>query len=708
MTPDLAIAITAMAVSLCAFVIACAQALQQYFGTAEGFRRCQASVIDQWAKLTDRNFTLKNWEFRFETRFAVPALLMYDPTDPNPTSAGRRVIPIDGSDASYAASMITKAAPLAKAENSRQPPIPVPTDVETGVQTPGRGSRHRGLRNVPTETPKEEQQQDYIEDELATWVLLLRTLQEYQELQREEFKGGPLHPEISQITLVPAVKVVRKSWDFMQPDIVKPYAISTVNDIVIIMHQLGLEWSEFDPKAGRMQADSNHIGLSVTSSWVRGLGAMLFFYTSGRHVKSGRPSRLYIPNRLAAVLGFGYLPRSAVETGSLDHPEWPIQNGAFDHIIGRYCGVEFAKKMRLQAGELSNCISVYSELPALVAPVFRLKDSKLTRIRRPSADITLVHLSKLLLGPFFLKLMRTEHHPGDEISNIKERCEKILNELGVGVSLQEWLDNFKQRLISVWKDNVQSREPGNLLLEFGSVYENADDWTYAIKMCLSNLVVLTSKNDQSGYDPAIQEPERHLRLSQTKKAIEDIHNELSGAWYDRLKVFVDAVASNKADLARLDLIHETWEYTNQFFLKENKDHIDRQGFGAIRKEYRQDASYKQYLSVYLKAMASYMDEFRSAANIPQDFASLSEADYNWQRAVKSMEAYFDCQHPQVIKQLQVLWPDLGFSESETWANTVWSMLFLRGCCWHLLHDFSKNASIVGSEWYESKMPVYIG
>lgn len=91
-----------------------------------------------------------------------------------------------------------------------------------------------------------------------------------------------------------------------------------------------------------------------------------------------------------------------------------------------------------------------------------------------------------------------------------------------------------------------------------------------------------------------------------------------------------------------------------------------------------------------------------------DFASLSEADYNWQRAVKSMEAYFDSQRPQVIKELQVLRPDLGSSESETWANTVWSMLFLRGCCWHLLHGFSKNASIVGSEWYESKMPVYIG
>jgi hypothetical protein len=354
MTPDLAIAVTAMAVSFCAFIIVCAQALQQYFGTAEGFRRCQASVIDEWASLTERNFRLKNWEFRFETRFAVPALFVYDPHDVSgfSNSPGRRIIQINGSLASYKASMITKPSFIPD-----EALLPVPLHVKTGFQVVkvSGDSRHRDFKRTPPG-----KREDYVEDELATWVLLLRTLQEYQELQREEFQQGKgsLYPERTQITLMPGVKIVRKSWDFMQPDIIKPYAISTVNDIVIIMHQLGLEWSEFDPKAGRMQADSHHIGLSVTSTWVRGLGVMVYFYESGRHVKSGRTSRLYIPSRLAAVLGFGYLPRCEVETGFRDNTGWPIQDhGGLDRIIGRYCGAEVAKEMRLQANELSNCIS---------------------------------------------------------------------------------------------------------------------------------------------------------------------------------------------------------------------------------------------------------------------------------------------------------------------------------------------------------------
>jgi hypothetical protein len=284
---------------------------------------------------------------------------------------------------------------------------------------------------------------------------------------------------------------------------------------------------------------------------------------------------------------------------------------------------------------------VYSELPALVSPVFRLKDSKLTQIRRPSADITLVHLSKLLLGPFFLNLKRSSQHEGDEVSKIQQRSMEILNELGVNVSLQGWVNNSKESIISLWKDQVQSREPANLLLcsfdtdssgsmyfnslarsfvtsrDFGTIYETAERWAYAMKICSSNLAVLTSKNDDSGYDPAISEPDRYLRLSQTKVKIESFRNALSAAWYDKLKVFGDAVASNKADMAKLDRIHEAWEDTNHYFLKENTGHVERLGFGAIQIEYHQDSLYKQCLNVYFKALAACMDELRSAASIPQ-------------------------------------------------------------------------------------------
>ena len=61
---------TALILSVAAFLISVSQMLQQYFATAEGYRRCQYSVLGPWFKHTRRRF---RWsEFRFETHFQTP------------------------------------------------------------------------------------------------------------------------------------------------------------------------------------------------------------------------------------------------------------------------------------------------------------------------------------------------------------------------------------------------------------------------------------------------------------------------------------------------------------------------------------------------------------------------------------------------------------------------------------------------------------
>jgi hypothetical protein len=65
------VSLAAIVLSVAAFIISVGQALQQYFATAEGYRRCQESVMGKaWAKFTMRRF--RKAEFRFETLFSTP------------------------------------------------------------------------------------------------------------------------------------------------------------------------------------------------------------------------------------------------------------------------------------------------------------------------------------------------------------------------------------------------------------------------------------------------------------------------------------------------------------------------------------------------------------------------------------------------------------------------------------------------------------
>lgn len=69
------LSIAAIAVALVALIVALGQLSGQYLATADGYRRCQASVMGPWAK-----FTRLRWrwsQFRFET-FTSPEILFID------------------------------------------------------------------------------------------------------------------------------------------------------------------------------------------------------------------------------------------------------------------------------------------------------------------------------------------------------------------------------------------------------------------------------------------------------------------------------------------------------------------------------------------------------------------------------------------------------------------------------------------------------
>jgi hypothetical protein len=277
------VALTALVVALVALFATTGQLLQQYFATADGFRRCQPSVMGLWARKTKLRWRWR--EFRFETRFNIPRIV-YGPIH---EQMGKGVEIGSGS------------CTLIGTEESLQ-----------GSMTyPGWGSY--------------DARRYYNSDELVCWVPLLAQL----HIQgREAVKYFPQKPgSVENDTMIPVIQFVHKSWDFMPPEVVRPMASSTVSDIAIMARRLGMVWKNFDPGSGLMRAEGN--GHVITSTMVRSLGTILQYTFTSRE-NSGRCS--YIPVREADKLGFGLV--------EFDHklfgPDMPgdLDVGSYEGIAG--------------------------------------------------------------------------------------------------------------------------------------------------------------------------------------------------------------------------------------------------------------------------------------------------------------------------------------------------------------------------------------
>jgi hypothetical protein len=230
------LSVVALVVALVALVTTIGQVLQQYFATADGYRRCQSSVIGPWAKRTRLRW---RWsEFRFETLFTTPHIQLYrhswhSPGTPEPPFKGRHWIV--GS-----------------------------FDADTKIDSLISGSDDEGSDHV-------------------TWLRFLRATQWAHKKMISRLKAGTYAQDDktkaeasereSQYLTIPLIMFEERSWDFMPPDVVKPYARTSVGDIAIIARRLGMEWERFEPAEGILRAQGN--GYMLTSTSVRSVGTMI-------------------------------------------------------------------------------------------------------------------------------------------------------------------------------------------------------------------------------------------------------------------------------------------------------------------------------------------------------------------------------------------------------------------------------------------------
>lgn len=335
------LSIAALAVALVALIVALGQVLGQYFATAEGYRRCQASVMEPWARKTRMQW---RWsQFRFETFFTVPELIFLN-------------------DSSPATKAHTKSSPDSSA---------FILDPKPGSHCPPSSSLD-GMFDITAC------------DEMVCWIHFLQSLHQNESVLSKlqcysKFDGT------SQLAK-PGVIFKERSWNFMSPGIVRPLAVTSISDIGVMARRLGMTWTDFRPEDGIMRAEGN--GHVLCSTLIRSLGIILQYIYVGPPVIGNALSRtplqpsIYIPTREADMMGFGILSGY----GDLSIPSFKI--GTITDVYTTMNTLDeshkASQKIRDVRGIEPTCTFGFSDLIPLTAPMMRLRGSTVIGLPIPT------------------------------------------------------------------------------------------------------------------------------------------------------------------------------------------------------------------------------------------------------------------------------------------------------------------------------------
>ncbi|KAL5348447.1 hypothetical protein ACLOAV_006930 [Pseudogymnoascus australis] len=256
------LAAAALAIALVALISTVGQLLQQYFATADGYRRCRKSVVGEYARKTRLHWRWR--EFRFETLYTTPDIFL---TGDGAPSRKRQAI-LTGSEDSRHISLVPRAS-ITHEE--------LEIDDEAYEATPVRGKVHYPQDS----TDKRLEPSTSFGGEMASWIPLLHWVHEsvHASLQHETNIPDPVSFAPPKFRL-PAVIFRERSWDFQPPDALRPLAKTTLSDIAIIARRMGMKWKDFRPSEGILRAEGH--SHTITSTVVRSLGIILQYSYTGQ------------------------------------------------------------------------------------------------------------------------------------------------------------------------------------------------------------------------------------------------------------------------------------------------------------------------------------------------------------------------------------------------------------------------------------------
>ena len=416
---DTNIAAAALAIALVAFVTALGQLLQQYFATADGYRRCQRSVMGEWATKTRLRWRWR--EFRFETLYTTPEFFMTE----GMLDRSNHIL-IEGSTESRALSL----GPALRSS---------PSDI-----------RHS--------------------NETVCWVSLLN------QLHLSSARNGACNTEgIS----LPALSLQERSWDFQLPDIVRPLGVCSVSDIAIIARRLGMRWKDFRPFEGSLKAEG--YSQFITSTNVRSLGIVLQYnYTWKeewrptfrlgmiRGFKRQKEER-YMPTVKADRLGFGIL------TGLVDLNVPDLVVGTRQEILATLNVLDESGKSAASLRDLYNEDLDYhlrtADLVAMTTAMTRLRGRSHVQVPAPSENMYgftttgkgrrafRICLQKYLEDS---RCTRFQHSP-----TVLSTCQHLF---------ETWKEWEWQSFDSIYTDQIPARLPPSYLDAVHDEYNKCTNW----------------------------------------------------------------------------------------------------------------------------------------------------------------------------------------------------------------------------------------
>ncbi|KAF5867573.1 uncharacterized protein Bfra_010548 [Botrytis fragariae] len=347
--------LVALLVAVIALLTTCLQVAQQYFSSAEGYRRCAESVMGLWSAGTHRQLRIR--EFRVEVVFEVPVILVAPPDNLRGPIMNKPIHYIDGTPESY------------KNTKVREPDDQLKKDKET-------------IQRIHT-----------ADDERASWVTLLSSLQteesesrKWDELIRLKRPTG-VSIKRPEYELAVGLQVKTRSWDFVPASMTKPYATSAICHLVEMMAFLGMYWKVFDQIQWNLRAEGN--GFILTSTTVHGLGVMVVFTVTG---KSKFEQDRVIPSNDVKALCFGTVPNIFEEKEYLEKLDAESQSlelkfGSQDDVdltlesLG--CTPQILKRYRKDHRHI---FSVSFEIIGMLGKVTRIRGSNFRMIPNPTQD----------------------------------------------------------------------------------------------------------------------------------------------------------------------------------------------------------------------------------------------------------------------------------------------------------------------------------
>ncbi|KAH8665745.1 hypothetical protein BGZ60DRAFT_470463 [Tricladium varicosporioides] len=354
--------LTALIVSLVALVTTVMQVLQQYFSSAEGYRRCAKSVMGEWALGTHRR--LRAREFRVEVIFETPVIFVAAPTNKKGPIPDREIFYIDGTEDSYRDTRVLMEREQKKADEA-------------------------AISRVHT-----------ADDEKASWVTLLSTLQrsenESRVWDRNVRRSGHNPPQVRATTpagtingpkheITVGLQAKTRSWDFIPASITKPYATSAICHLVEITAMLGMYWKVFDSNVWNLRAEGN--GLILTSTSIHGLGLMVVFTVTG---KSEFKADRVIPANAVKDLAFGSVPNIFDDKDYLkqsDNQSLELVFGTSRLAISTLESIGCsAETLKWYERDHRHIFSVAFEVIGMLSKVIRIRGSNFRMLPNPTDD----------------------------------------------------------------------------------------------------------------------------------------------------------------------------------------------------------------------------------------------------------------------------------------------------------------------------------